>query len=248
MMFHKHNKIVEHLDLHVNNNAIEKVDNFNFLGLHLNTRLTWHTHVSEISKKISRAVSIIKKMQWIFPIEILLAIYNALVLPHINYCILSWGADSNTIFILQKKAVRAIASAGYNAHTEPFFKLYNLLKIEDIYKFRLLVLYHNISHLKTPQYLDIFLPNTSQGNIHYAMRNPRLQLPVHFHEFIKTTCRYQLPTLLNNLDSESEILKHVIANIETTTLSGLKRIMKNYFLDKYSYFCHIPDCYICGLT
>ena len=62
-------------------------------------------------------------MQWIFPTEILLAIYNALVLPHINYCILSWGADSNTIFILQKKAVRAIASAGYNAHTEPFFKV-----------------------------------------------------------------------------------------------------------------------------
>ena len=51
-------------------------------------------------------------MQWIFPTEILLAIYNALVLPHINYCILSWGADSNTIFKLQKKAVRTIASAG----------------------------------------------------------------------------------------------------------------------------------------
>ena len=51
MMLHKHNKIVEHLDLHVTNNAIEKVDNFNFLGLHLNTRLTWHTHVSKISNK-----------------------------------------------------------------------------------------------------------------------------------------------------------------------------------------------------
>ena len=143
--------------------------------------------LAKFLKKISRAVGVIKKMQWIFPTEILLAIYNDLVLPHINYCILSWGADSNTIFILQKKAVRTIASAGYksyNAHTEPFFKLYNLLKIEDIYKFRLLVLYHNISHLKTPQYLEIFLPNTSQGNIHYAMRNPRLQLPVHSHEFM----------------------------------------------------------------
>ena len=51
MMFHKPIKIVEHLDLQVNNNAIEKIDNFNFLGLYLNTRLTWHTHVSEISKK-----------------------------------------------------------------------------------------------------------------------------------------------------------------------------------------------------
>ena len=71
-------------------------------------------------------------MQWIFSTEILLAIYNTLVLPHINYCVLFWCADSNTIFILQKKAVRAMVSAGYNAHTEPFFKLYNLLKIEDI--------------------------------------------------------------------------------------------------------------------
>ena len=171
-----------------------------------------------------------------FPIKILLAIYNALALPYINHFILSWGTDSNTIFILQKKAVRTIASAGYNAHTESFFKLYNLLKIEDIYEFCLLVQYHNISHLKTPQYLEIFLPNTSQGNIHYAMRNPRLQLPVHFHEFIKTTCRYQLPTFLNNLNAESEILKHVIANIETPTLLGLKTIMitkyYNYFLDK----------------
>ena len=57
-----------------------------------------------------------------------------------------------------------------------------------------------------------------------------------------------MPTLLNNLNAESEIFKNVIANIETSTLLGLKRIMKNYFLDKYSYFCHIPDCYICEMT
>ena len=79
------------------------------------------------------------------------------------------------------------------------------------------------------------------------MRSPRLQLLLHFHEFIKTICRYQLPTLLNNLNADSEIIKHVIANIETSTLLGLKRIMRNYFLDiKYSYFCHIPDYYICN--
>ena len=72
-------------------------------------------------------------------------------------------------------------------------------------------------------------------------------LPVHFHEFIKTTCRYQLPTLLNNLNTESEILKHVIANIETSTLLGLKRIM-NYFLDKYSHFAIFLIAIICGLT
>ena len=57
------------------------------------------------------------------------------------------------------------------------------MKIDDIYKLRLLVLYHNISHLKS-------------------------------------ACKYRLQTLLNNLSAESEIVKHVIANIETTTLFG----------------------------
>ena len=68
------------------------------------------------------------------------------------------------------------------------------------------------------------------------------KVAMHANNFYKST------SLLNNLNSESEILKHVIANIETSTLLGLKRIMKNYFIDKYSYYCHIPDCYICDLT
>ena len=49
-----------------------------------------------------------------------------------------------SIFMLQKRAIRAISSAGYDAHTEPLFKFYNVLKVEDIYNYRLLVLYYNL--------------------------------------------------------------------------------------------------------
>ena len=59
--------------------------------------------------------------------------------------------------MLQKKAIRAINSAGYNAHTEPLFKLYNLLKVEDIYKFRLIVFYHNLIYDKAPQHFQNFM-------------------------------------------------------------------------------------------
>ena len=81
---------------------------------------------------------IIRKLQLTFPKNIMLSIYNSLILPYINYSILSWGYDSIK-YSCCKKANRAINSAGYNAHTEPLFKLYNLLKLEDIYKFRLLI-------------------------------------------------------------------------------------------------------------
>ena len=56
------------------------------------------------SKKISRNIGILKKLQLIVPNDILLAIYNTLILPHINYCLLSLGSKPDKIFQLQKKS------------------------------------------------------------------------------------------------------------------------------------------------
>ena len=132
MIFQKYkNNGIGELNLRISNDNIEHVNEFNFLGLHLNSKLNWDTHINIIEKRISRAVGIIKKLPLIFPKTILLSIYNALILPHINYCLLSWGSgiEAKGIFLQQKRAIRAISSAGYKAHTEPLFKIYNILKI-----------------------------------------------------------------------------------------------------------------------
>ena len=85
---------------------------------------------------MSRAVGVIKKLYLFFSKRNLLTIYNALILSHINYCLLSWGLDSavKTISMLQKEQFLFISSASYNAHTELLFKFYNVLKVENIYK------------------------------------------------------------------------------------------------------------------
>ena len=82
MLFHKHNKTVPNLKLSINSRTIDQVTRFNFLGLHLNSQLTWHTHIEEISKKIPRVTGIIYKMQNILPSKILLSLYNTLILTH----------------------------------------------------------------------------------------------------------------------------------------------------------------------
>ena len=89
----KHNLPGE-INLRINNNDIQSVTEFNFLGLYLNSKLNWDTHINVIGKKISRAVGIIKKLQLIFPQKILISLYNTLILPHINYCLLSWGSSN----------------------------------------------------------------------------------------------------------------------------------------------------------
>ena len=250
MLFSKHkNSQLPKLNLQINNSNIQSTSEFNFLGLHINTKLNWDTHVNVIGNKISRVIGIIKKLQIIFPKEILLSIYNALILPHINYCLLSWGSGSvaKFFFFKQKRAIRAISCAGYNAHTEPLFKIYKLLKIDDIYNRRLLVLYYNLVHNKVPQYLSSFLPNTSLATNRYPIRHPRLQPPFHSHAFISQTCKYNLPVLLNSINNQSDELTVIVRNVDNTSLSGFKKATKSYLLSKYSYECSIPNCYICQI-
>ena len=42
-------------------------------------------------------------------------LYNALILPHLNYCVTAWGCQCNRIIKLQKKAIRTVMISSYNA-------------------------------------------------------------------------------------------------------------------------------------
>ena len=56
------------------------------------------------------------------------------------------GVDTDRIFKLQKKAVRIITGNYYIAHSEPIFKSLELLKIDDIYKLKILKFYYNLTN------------------------------------------------------------------------------------------------------
>ena len=257
MLFHKHNKVVPNLNININTNIIERVSNFNFLGLHVASNLTWTKHTTEISKKISRMTGVLYRMRNILPRNILLSLYNTMILPHINYCLLSWGKESADLLLLQKRAARIITSAKYHAHSEPIFKCLNIMKIEDIYNQRLLTFYYNLINNNLPIYFTNFKPKCSLGSVRYQIRNPKFLLPSNSHEFIKSTCRYQLPTLLNKywfpeLSSINEFEKerlllfyNTLKNMENTSLYNFKKIIKKYYIGSYSYACKLIHCYVC---
>ena len=49
-----------------------------------------------------------------------LTLYNTLMLPYFNYCILSWGSvlkNNHHLHLLQKKAIRIITNSHFIAHT-----------------------------------------------------------------------------------------------------------------------------------
>ena len=132
MAFHMPQKKIIHPNIQINGSNIEFVDNFVFLGITINNKLNWNSHINKVTNKISKTVGILNKLRSFLPSGVLQTIYNTLILPHMTYGILAWGRHTNTIHKIQKRAIRIIAASKYNAHNEPLFKQLHLLKACDI--------------------------------------------------------------------------------------------------------------------
>ena len=92
MVFHTTQKRVNYPILTLNNDNIEGVSQFNFLGVVLSSTLKWDKHIGHVSLKVSRVIGVLFRLKHIYPQEMLLTLYNTLILPHLSYCILVWGS------------------------------------------------------------------------------------------------------------------------------------------------------------
>ena len=118
MIFRKPQKQIKLPIVEINGIKIECVDNFTFLGVIIDKNLTWKNHLKKVSNKIVRIIGIMNKLKLTLPQNILIIIYNSLIIPHINYCILLWGSENNRISKLQRRAVRIIRKESRLPHTE----------------------------------------------------------------------------------------------------------------------------------
>ena len=65
--------------LKINNKQIDSVNEFNFLGVTIDSDLNWNAHAQKIHSKISRTLGVLKKIKRIAPPSTLLTMYTTMV-------------------------------------------------------------------------------------------------------------------------------------------------------------------------
>ena len=104
MVFHTPQRKVTYPEIKINNILIERVSEFNFLGITFNSNLKWHTHINYITKKITGIVGLLWRLKDLYPMTVLRMLHNSLILPHLSYGILTWGAKisrDDTLHLIQ---------------------------------------------------------------------------------------------------------------------------------------------------
>ena len=58
---------VPKLSIKINNTELEEKDEINFLGVQIDKKLTWKTHITYICNKVSKSIAILRLVRSIFP-------------------------------------------------------------------------------------------------------------------------------------------------------------------------------------
>ena len=114
-----------------------------YLGIYIDSNISWKSHINYIAKKIKRSIGILSKLRYFLNTKTLLSLYYTLVEPFFNSCVIAWGnAHQSTLqplSNLQKKAIRIIIFSSFIEHSSPLFKDLNIVKLADIITFQLAV-------------------------------------------------------------------------------------------------------------
>ena len=145
--------------------------------------MTFKNHITNITLKLSRVVSMLYQIRELMPTDVLKMLYNAHVLPHLHYCTPVWCSTYPThllpLFKLQKKIIRITTKSDYFAHTQPLFKETNLLTLFGINKLQIGTYMYKKSKIATSVILNP--QHTYFTSTHEDLRVPAHNLTVFQH-------------------------------------------------------------------
>ena len=134
--------------------CLEQVSCFKYLGIFIDSHLSWHDHIDYVCDKVSKNINVLTKIKRILGNQCLINIYYSLVYPYLIYGCLLWGntydSPLSELIRLQNKVVRIMNDVPLRDSVTPLYVNLGLLKFRDIVKlYTFLFMYEHICDNKS---------------------------------------------------------------------------------------------------
>ena len=175
MVIRKGNKnSTRNMSLKFNGKRLNQCREFKYLGVYLDEKMSFKSHIKFLCEKLSKMCGIFCKLRHCCSKDLLKVIYYALVESHLQYCNLIWGSASPSILEplrkLQDKIIRIMNFAPRDFFNTPSLyknlKLLNLSQLNEVSKAKFL---HKYKMNKLPPSFENFLVRNTTHR--YALRS-----------------------------------------------------------------------------
>jgi hypothetical protein len=125
--------------------TLSVTDTIKFLGLHLDSHISWKSHTNVLVKKLSSVCYVMRKLFYILNIDTLRIVYFAHFQSLINYGKNFWGSSSTmqNVFLIQKRIIRIMLGLGPRSSCRGGFKKLDILTFPSLYIFALMMFVNN---------------------------------------------------------------------------------------------------------
>ena len=169
VIFHsQQRKITDQIVLRIGRKKINRETCVKFLGVLLDSNLSWKSHLTEQSIKLTRTAGLFYKIRHYAPIDTLILLYYGLFESFPSYGVSVWGSTypmyTDSIFILQKTILKIITFNKVTVSSAPLFDSLQILKLRDLFKLQVISFVYECLNTLAPIYFREYF--TSIQSIH----------------------------------------------------------------------------------
>lgn len=161
-------------NLFINDSKISIVSEMKYLGLIIDSNLTWNNHINSLIKKLSPYVGVFRRISFLCGNDVKKILYYSFFYSNITYLLTVWSGTKkeniSKLKIIQNKCIRNLFFNQYrvgNISTNDLFNEHNILEFENIINLEMCINFYKI-HKK---YLKCDINLELNSNYHnYATR------------------------------------------------------------------------------
>lgn len=152
--------------LKIDNIPLQEKDCEKYLGLRLDSRLSWNTQIEHVRTKLMSLMASLKNITRCIPRQIRFTIYNCLVKPHLLYLIEVWGSGPKTklaeLQIAQNKIIKILFHYNYLTSTAKIYEETKIMTVKQLYVYCTCILVRKI--LTSSLHTNLTLTKVKQVN------------------------------------------------------------------------------------
>ena len=190
---------------------IGRVDAFKYLGIYIDSKITWTTHIQYINKKLRKMIYVFSQLRQFLNLKELTTIYYAYVQSILEGGIITWGGAYKStlqpLIITQKAIIKAAIGRRRRYSTESMFNEFKVLDVRQLFVRTVLTyiynhaeqLFDNVTHdhaTRNARTLGIRMPRLSRTflvtNVYYITHLVYRNIPDYLRDYDCSSTVYKI--------------------------------------------------------
>ena len=214
-----------------------------FLGIWIDDQLSFSGHIDKLKAKLNSALYALSTCNKLVPLKIRKSIYSSLFESHLRFGSIIFGAATKKLLdpvsVIQRKALRLVARAPYNAHTDELFKKYKFLKYDDLIHLNQCIFMRQFSNKQ--------LPKSFKNMFQYLPLSQQVYRD-HDYNFVTEVINYRNLQFFPAVQMvRTWNCSNIYVKCEAEIVS-MKDIFLSQCLSKYEEYCSKDNCFVCNRT